>query len=74
MAILNLSITVPDAQVSRVQDAARGIFEMPAATNPEIIEKLRQETILMVKGIVLRWEKRQAITTAENAPYIVDAT
>jgi len=47
---------------------------MPTATNAELIEKLRQETISTVKSLVLRWERQQAVATAENAVYNVDAT
>lgn len=75
MAVINLAITIPDAQVTRVQEAIRGTFELPpTATNPELIEKLRQETLLMIKRMVLNWEKRLAVTNAENASYDVDAT
>jgi hypothetical protein len=74
MATIALSIVIPDAQVPRVQDAIRGLYNMPTATNAELIEKLRQETISTVKSLVLRWERQQAVATAENAVYNVDAT
>ncbi len=82
MAVLNLSITVPDAQLSRVQTAARTTFGQVSdgaggfrdMTNAEILERLRQEMILMIKSMVQRSE-RLALIQASEAPITpVDAT
>jgi hypothetical protein len=74
MAVLNFSITVPDAQVTRVQTALKAYLGNPAMTNPEVVEGLRQEFIARIKEIVVRQEREAAIAAAEAANYSVDAT
>jgi hypothetical protein len=74
MAILNLSVTVPDAQLPRVQAAARAAFEDPNMTNNQMIERIRQETISMIKGMVQRYEKGLLVAAAEAPVALVDAT
>lgn len=82
MAVLNLSVTIPDAQLPRVQNATRATFgQVPDGaggfrdmTNAEIVERIRQEVIQMLKGIVRRHE-RAALVAAAEAPIVdVDAT
>jgi len=72
MAVLNLSITIPDVQLPRIQEAARNAWG--PMTNAEIVERLRQETIQTLKGLVHRYERNLAVSTAENASYDLDAT
>lgn len=82
MAVLNLSVTVPDAQIARVQAAARGTFGQVDdglggkrdMTNAELVERLRQETIYMIKRMVFAYEKRQAEIALSNNNFDVDAT
>lgn len=89
MATLNLSVNVPDAQIPRVQAAARAAFgQVPNGagglrdmTNAEVQERLRLEVIAMLKSLVKQQERKQAIEeaqiavqTAGNASYDLDAT
>jgi len=73
MAVLNFSITIPDAQVSRVQTAIKGYLGDPNMTNAAAIEGLRQELISRIKEVVLRQERAAAIAAAESGNYNVDA-
>lgn len=73
MAVLNFSITVPDAQVPRVQTAIKVYLGDPNMTNAAAIEGLRQEFISRIKEIFLRHERAAAIAAAENASYSVEA-
>lgn len=82
MATVNLSIVVPDAQLARVQAAARSTFGqiddgaggLRDMTNAEIVERIRQEVILMVKALVLKAERRVLVQAAEAPITTVDAT
>lgn len=74
MAVLNLSITIPDAQIARVQNALRITFELPAATNAQLIERLRQEVMQHIKQIVWRHEKQAALAALDVPPVDVDTT
>lgn len=74
MATLNLSVIIPDAQLSRVQAAARSAYEDPNMTNSQMIERIRQDTILMIKGMVQRYEKALLVAAAEAPIVLVDAT
>jgi len=74
MATLNFSITIPDAQVTRAQDAIKGYLGDPLMTNASAIEGLRQEFITRIKEIILRRERAAAIVAAEVADYSLDAT
>jgi hypothetical protein len=74
MAILNFSITVPDAQVSRVQTAVKSYLGDPDMTNATAVEGMRQEFIARIKEIVVAYEKTAAVAAAEAANYSVDAT
>lgn len=64
MAVVNLSITVADADVSRVLDAARATWNIPAATPAEAQERLRQEVIGMIRRMVSETERRVALDAA----------
>lgn len=74
MAVLNFSITIPDAQVARAQTAIKAYLGDPLMTNAVAIEGLRQEFIARIKEIVLRQERSAAVVVAETANYSVDAT
>ena len=73
MAVVNLSVTIPDPQVPRVLAAAKAAWG-PAMTDAQIQEQLRQEVIQIIKGLVLRYERDIAVRAAEDALYTVDAT
>lgn len=51
MAVLNLAITVPDAQLVRVQTALKGYYGV--STNAEAQEAIRKETVERMRSIVL---------------------
>lgn len=82
MATINLSITVPDAQLPRVQTAARATFGrvddgaggLRDMTNAEIVERLRQEVISMIKQLAQRSERKAAVLAAEAPIIDVSAT
>jgi hypothetical protein len=74
MATMNISITVPDAQLSRVQTALKTYLGNPAMTNPEAVEGFRLQCVARLKEIVAITEQRAAIAAAEAANYSVDAT
>lgn len=82
MATINLSVTVPDAQLPRVQTAIRATYGqvddgaggLRDMTNAEIVERIRKEVIAMVKGMVLRHERRVLEQQAESPIVEVDAT
>lgn len=81
MATIPLTITVPDAQMSRVQAACRATFGqvdngaggLRDMTNAEIIERLRQDVISMIKGMVFTREA-EAKRAEAAAIQQVDAT
>lgn len=73
MAIMNLAITVPDAQLSRVTSALKTYLGNPAMTNAEAQEGFRLQVVARLKEIVTRMEKEAAIAAAEAASYSVDA-
>lgn len=68
MATVNLAITIPDAQVARVQTALRSRYNV--STNPEATEEFRREVVSYLRTIVLQ-EERKAATTSIIEP---DAT
>lgn len=82
MASLNLSVTIPDVQLPRVQAAARATYGQVSdgaggfrdMTNAEIVERIRQEVISMLKGVVHNAEKRALVQAAEAPIAQVDAT
>jgi hypothetical protein len=74
MAVLNFSITIPDAQTARAQIAIKAYLGDPLMTNAAAIEGLRQQFIARIKEIVLAHERAAAIAAAEAATYNMDAT
>lgn len=82
MAVINLSVTIPNAQLSRVQAAVRATFGqvpdgaggMRDMTDAELVERLRQDVIQTIKGMVIRFERSAAIAAAEKLEPVVDAT
>ena len=82
MATINLSVTIPDAQLPRVQAAARGMFGqvddgnggLRDMTNNEVVARLKLETILMIKSIVHRYERSVLVAAAEAPIADIDAT
>lgn len=74
MAVLNFSITIPDADVARVSTAVKGYFGNPSMTNAAAIEALRQEFIVRLKDIVKGVELKAAHDAAEAANYSLSAT
>jgi len=79
MAILNLSVTIPDDQVLRLQAAARAQFGqvddgaggLRNMTNVEITERIRQDVISTLKQMVRRHERQAALLAAEASVTIV---
>lgn len=82
MATLNLSVIVPNAQLARVQAAIRatfgqvdnGVGEMRDMTDAELLERLRQDVMMTIRGMVIRYERSAAIKAAEALEPIVDVT
>lgn len=82
MATLNMNINIPDAQMPRIQAAARatygqvpdGLGGMREMTNPELTERMRQDFILTLKGMVQRYERQLLVQQAEAPITDVDAT
>lgn len=76
---INLKITIPDAQMARVQTALKahstytneqGVVVVPS--NAEIIENLRQGVMQQIKQMVRAYETNKAIRTAQSG--ITDVT
>lgn len=74
MAVVNLSITVADADVNRVLNAALATWNIPSATPAEAQERLRQEVIGIVRRIVYETERRVAKDAAEALDPQVNVT
>lgn len=74
MAVLNFSITIPDAQQARVATAIKTYLGDPAMTNAAAIEGLRQEFIVRLKNIVAAVERKAAMDAAEASNYDVSAS
>ena len=82
MAVINLSVTVPNAQVPRLEAAAKAAFGqvpdgaggMRDLTSQEIVDRLKLEVISILKGMVIRYERSQAIKAAESLEPVLDAT
>lgn len=63
MATFNLTLTFPDAQQARVLAALKTAWPNPdgsVATNAQIVERLRQEVIGIVRGTVRNIEANAA--------------
>lgn len=74
MAVLNISITVPDAQLTRVQTALKSYLGDPGMTNAQAAEGFRLQCAARLREIVARQELQAAIAAAEAGNYTVDAT
>lgn len=61
MAIVNLAINIPDAQIPRVQTALRSRYNV--STNPEASEEFRKEVANYLRTIVLQEERKAATAT-----------
>lgn len=73
MATVNFPITVADANISRVVAALRRKFGMPAGTEAQVIEELRQRFCTTLEDLVFEAEK-EAANEAVNAVTRIDAT
>ena len=82
MATIPLTITIPDTQISRVQAALRTEFgQVPDGsggfrdmTNAELVARLKEDIILLIKGVVLRQEKQTQLRALETFDPLIDAT
>lgn len=74
MAVLDLSVTIDDADLPRLIAAARDVFFDPNLTEAQITEMLRQYGIQQMQQLVKNYERRTAISAAENASYDFGAT
>lgn len=69
MAVLNLSVTIDDADLPRLLAAAREVFGNPDLTEAQVTEMLRQYGINQMQQLVKNYERRAAIVAAENGTY-----
>lgn len=65
MAILDLSVTISDADLPRLLTAARAVFGNPNMTEEEIVEQLRQHGIGLIQQMIRNYERKIAIAAAE---------
>jgi len=70
MAVIDFQVTIADADIARVQAAARATFGA-ALSDAEIIERLRQELVNRIATIVKSYEKNQALVAANNLEPVV---
>lgn len=66
MAVLDLSITVGDADLPRLIAAARAVFNSPNMTQAEMTEYLRQYGIQQMTQMVKNYERSLAVRAAES--------
>jgi hypothetical protein len=64
MAVMNLSVTIADADLPRLLAAARSVFGDQLG-EPQVIEALRQHGIQQMRQLVHDYERRIAISQAE---------
>lgn len=69
MAVLNLSVTIDDADLPRLLAAAREAFGNPELNEAQVTEMLRQYGINQMQQLVKNHERRIAIAAAESAAY-----
>lgn len=65
MAVLDLSITISDADLPRLMAAARAVFNNPDMTQAEMTEYLRQYGIQQMQQMVKNYERKVAMMQAE---------
>lgn len=65
MATLDLRVTVADADMPRLIEAARAVFGNDKLSEAEIVEGIRQHGISLIKTMIANYEKRVAIAQAE---------
>ncbi|HLO79207.1 MAG TPA: hypothetical protein VK196_22340 [Magnetospirillum sp.] len=73
MATVNFPLTVLDADVSRIVAALRRKYGMPAGTQAQVIEALRQTFCATLEDIVFDMET-EAAREAVNKVARIDAT
>ena len=59
MAVFNLAITVPDAEVPRVQAALQARYAV--TTNASAVEALRQDIAIYLRNLVMQEERKAQI-------------
>jgi hypothetical protein len=74
MAVLNLTMTIDDAEVPRLVAAARAVFENDTLTLEQITEMLRQYGISQMTQMIGNYERRVAIAAAESATYGIEVS
>lgn len=74
MTVLDLSVTIDDADYPRLITAAREVFSDPNLTEAQVTELMRQYAIQQMKQLVKNYEHRMAIAAAESDTYDFGAT
>jgi hypothetical protein len=77
MATFNLTLTYPDNQQTRILNAlkARAATEdVPAPTNAQAIEWLRQSVVSALRDVVLKHERDAAVKAAAESVTAADVT
>lgn len=78
MAVINLAITIPDAQVPRFVAAARDAWgpneDLSPKTQAQLVEELRARTKQALVDMVKRYEQEAAKTTAVVGVTEISAT
>lgn len=81
MARISLPVDIPDDQLPRVQAALRSRYgrieengEQRDMTGQELVERLRQEVIQLLKQAVQRYERKQRMSQIESSVPSLDAT
>lgn len=69
MAVLNMSITIDDADLPRLMAACRDVFGNPDLTQEAVTEMLRQYGVQQMQQLVKNYERRLAVAAAENGAY-----
>lgn len=65
MSTLDLRVTVSDKDMPRLLAAARAVFGNPEMTEAEIVERIRQHGISLIKTMIANYERKAAIAAAE---------
>lgn len=72
MAVLNLSVTISDADLARLLEAARATFSADTLTVEQMTEMLRQYGVNQMRQMVKNYERRLAVAAAENGAYEIE--